>query len=198
MKFLAALLLTLLFVGLLGVFYVVHVWYLPVAVVFYSALQDAVASVIVTAVVMLIVRSRTGFGGLESTLLVAVWLLGGYAFAISIPTVLDRSLSFYLLEKLEQRGGGIQADRFASVFVDEYIPEFRLIDVRLTEQLESGTIRMDGNCVRLTERGAELARLSRFFRLNLLPKQRLLAGQYTDALVDPFKRSPTGTIGYEC
>ncbi|MDP3895939.1 MAG: hypothetical protein Q8Q62_04615 [Mesorhizobium sp.] len=198
MKFLAALLLTLLFIGLLAVLYVGHVWYLPVAVVFYSALQDAIAAAAVTAAVVMLLRRRLGFNGFETALLVTVWLLGGYAFAISIPTVLDRSLSFYLLEKLQQRGGGILADRFETVFVEEYVPEFRLIDVRLTEQLQSGTIRMDGGCIRLTERGAALAEFSRFFRLNLLAKHRLLAGKYTDALVDPFQRSATGKIGYEC
>ena len=45
-----------------------------------------------------------------------VWLLLGYILAISVPTVLDRSLSFYILEKLQQRGGGIQQSRFNEVF----------------------------------------------------------------------------------
>jgi hypothetical protein len=34
-------------------------------------------------------------------LLTAYWLLAGYAFAISIPTVFDRCLSFYILEKIQ-------------------------------------------------------------------------------------------------
>lgn len=38
-----------------------------------------------------------------------------YGFAISVPTVIDRSLSMYILEKLQQRGGGIQLAAFDTV-----------------------------------------------------------------------------------
>jgi hypothetical protein len=67
--------------------------------------------------------------------------------------------------------------------------EHRLVEVRITEQLASKTIRMDGDCVRLTPWGDKLATFSRYFRQNLLPKKRLLSGEYTSALTDPFQRS---------
>ncbi|GAB5486345.1 MAG: hypothetical protein Pars93KO_27790 [Parasphingorhabdus sp.] len=165
----------------------------------YSAMFDAaLAAIVMTLVLFVLGRKRLPFDGFENALLVVIWLLGGYVFAISIPTVLDRSLSFYILEKLQQRGGGIEHARIGDVFVKEYLPEFRLVDVRLTEQLESGTIMIEDGCVKLTDRGRRLATFSRFFRQNLLPKKRLLAGEYTDALVDPFKDSPTTKMGYEC
>ncbi len=198
MKLVSALLLTLLFVLLLGAAYVVHVWYFPVPVVLYSAILDAVTAAAIATLVLVLFGRRLPLGGFEKGLLVTIWLLGGFAFAITIPTVLDRSLSFYILEKLQQRGGGILRSELEHVFINEYIPEFRLMDVRVTEQLQSGTITLDNGCVRLTERGEMLASFSRFFRTNLLPRQRLLAGEYTDALVDPFKQSPTGRMGYEC
>jgi hypothetical protein len=197
-KFLVALLLTVVFVLALGVSYVLHVWYLPVPVVLYAALIDALAAVAITSILMVLLGRRLPFGGFEKVLLVVIWLLGGFAFAITIPTVLDRSLSFYILEKLQQRGGGIREDALEQVFIAEYIPEFRLMDVRVTEQLQSGTITLDNGCVRLTPRGEMLASFSRFFRTNLLPKQRLLDGVLTDALVDPFRDSPKGAMGYEC
>jgi hypothetical protein len=86
----------------------------------------------------------------------------------------------------------------AHVFIDEYMSEMRLIDVRLTEQLQSGTIEIVNGCIRLTERGQELASLSRFVRTTFLARHRLLANVYTDALVDPFVSSPKGPQGYEC
>ena len=196
MKLLSAILLTGLYVGLLLAFYVVHVWYFPVPVVLYSALLDAALAAAVCIVVLIAVGRR--LGGLERVLLVVVWLLGGYSFAISVPTVLDRSLSFYILEKLAQRGGGIEQASFPDIFVHEYMSEFRLVDVRLTEQLQSGTISINNGCVRLTDRGWAIASFSHFFRLNLLPKHRLLGDGYTDALVDPFAADATGKMGYEC
>ena len=96
------------------------------------------------------------------------------------------------------RGGGIREDAIGDVFVSEYMPEFRLVDVRLTEQQASGTIVIENGCVKLTPRGERLANFSRFFRTHLLPKHRLLAGEYTDDLVDPFKDSAKSAMGYEC
>lgn len=198
MKLLAALLTTLVFIVLLGVFYVLHVWYIPVPVVLYGALTDAVLAAAATLLLLVALGRRFPLGGFERVLLVVIWLLGGFAFAITLPTVLDRSLSFYILEKLQQRGGGIRESELERVFTTEYIREFRLMDVRVTEQLQSGTITLEDGCVRLTARGEMLASFSRFFRLNLLPKRRLLDGEYTDALVDPFRASPSGIMGYEC
>jgi hypothetical protein len=198
MRVLVAGLLTAVYIIVLAVVYVVHVWFFDVNVVFYSAIIDAMISCAIVAAASLVIRARLPFDGFSLALLVVVWALGGYAFAISGPALFDRSLSFYILEKLQQRGGGILESRMADVFKEEYMPEFRLVDVRLTEQLQSGTIAIENGCVKLTPRGERLATLSRFIRTTLLPKHRLLAGVYTDALVDPFRASKKGPIGYEC
>jgi len=193
-----SLLFSALFVTALAILYLIHVWYLPVRVIFYSAILDGVLAALAAGAVLLLFRRRLPLTGFEGVLLFTVWILAGYAFAISGPTVLDRSLSFYILEKLQQRGGGIKADAFAKVFVEEYMPEFRLVDVRLTEQAQSGTIEIVDGCVRLTPWGQTLASISHFIRSHLLAKHRLLAGSYTDALTDPFANSAKGPQGYEC
>ena len=198
MKFAHAAFLTGLFIVLLLGFYVLHIHVWPVDVVLYSALFDAFVATLATLGIYALLRKKFEFSVFELSLMAMIWILGGYAFAISIPTVLDRSLSFYILEKLQQRGGGIREDAIDDVFIEEYIPEFRLVDVRLTEQLESGTIVIRDGCVILTESGDRLASFSRFFRTTLLPKKRLLAGEYTDALVDPFANSSGDPKGYEC
>ena len=198
MKLLIALGLTLAFVVLLLAVYYLHVLYFPVEVVLYSAVLDGIVATLAVALVLWLLRRRLPFTGFEKLLLVLVWALGGYAFAISVPTVLDRSLSFYILEKLDERGGGIKLASIPDVFTKEYINEFRLVDVRLTEQLQSGTITIDNGCVKLTDRGRRLAEVSSFIRKNLLPKHRLLMGQYTDALTDPFAAGTGQKLGYEC
>ena len=114
-----------------------------------------------------------------------------------MPTVIDRSLSFYILEKLQQRGGGIKQDSFEQIFTQEYVKEYRLVDVRLTEQLQSGTIIIENGCVKLTEKGERVANFGRYFRKHWLPKERLLMGKYTDDLTDPF-RSSTASPNYTC
>jgi len=133
----------------------------------------------------------------ERILLVFIYLLGGFSFAVAIPTVIDRSLSLYILQKLDQRGGGIKEDQIGWVFINEYLPEDRLVDVRLTEATQSGTVVIKDNCVVLTDKGRLLAEFSAWFHEYMLPKQRLLNGQYTDDLTNTFRNS-VPSPGYEC
>jgi hypothetical protein len=176
----------LLYVLLLLVAYVVHARYLPVQVNFYSAMLDAAIAAIVALALVSALRWFAALDGFARTLLFLIWLLGGYAFAISVPTVLDRSLSFYLLEKIDERGGHVPLARFDYIFTREYMRDHHLVAVRLTEQAASGTVRIEHGCVSLTERGRRMVKLSRFFRHELLARHRLLMGHYSDALTRPF------------
>lgn len=166
--------------------YFVHVRFFRVDVVFYSALLDVLVAAAAAALSMRLLNWFSDFGAFEKTQILFTWMLMGYIFAISIPTVIDRSLSFYILEKMQQRGGAIRLDRFEDIFTREYAREHQLVAVRLTEQQSSGTVTIRDGCVRLTPRGDHLASFSRFFRRHLLPRHRLLLGRYTDQLTDPF------------
>lgn len=197
MKYLKLVAATAVYFILLLVIYVLHVRYVPVNVVFYSAILDAVLATILAFVLIATVRWFKVFTRFETLQLCCIWLLLGYSFAISVPTVIDRSLSFYILEKLQQRGGGIKLDAFDQVFTQEYVKEHRLVDVRLTEQQQSGTVEIKDGCVKLTAWGQTIASSSRYFRTHFLPKQRLLMGKYSDDLTDPFKNS-VERVDYRC
>lgn len=196
-KFIKTILSSLIFVAILFLIYIVHVIFFPVNVVFYAAIADALLAAGLSAIIVIMFKFFNVLGYYEKFLLICIWVLAGYSFAISVPTVLDRSLSFYILEKLQQRGGGIQMARMSDVFTQEYMKEHRLVDVRLTEQMQSGTIEIIDGCVRLTPKGQRIASISRFFRLNLLPKKRLLMGEYSDDLTNPFRNS-VSTPDYLC
>lgn len=193
----ASLVASLVFVLVLLLVHWLHVRFFRVDVVLYSALLDVLIAAVVTSLLLLFLVRLSALTLLERVLLVSVWLLAGYALALTGPTVIDRSLSFYLLEKLQQRGGAIQLDRMEDVFVREYMPEHRLVSIRLTEQVASGTVIIDQGCVRLTERGQQLATFSRWYRAHWLPRQRLIGEEYSDALVDPFRDSGAGA-DYRC
>lgn len=196
-KYLRALLATVMFIVVLLTTHYLHIRYFRVDVVLYAAIIDAVLAIVLCASLLWGTRQARHFTGLECTLLVLFWALGGYSFAISVPTVVDRSLSFYILEKLQQRGGGIQQASMKDVFINEYMVEHRLVDIRLTEQLESGTITIQNGCVRLTEKGQHVATLGRFYRTHFLPRHRLIMGGYSDDLTDPFRRSAE-EVAYRC
>jgi hypothetical protein len=193
-RFLAA---STFFIVLACLIYWIDISFFRVNVVFYSAILDGVLAAAMAGLAIWRMRVFAVFGSFEKVQMVLIWLLTAYVLAISVPTVIDRSLSFYILEKLQQRGGGIQQSRFAEVFTQEYLKEDRLVDVRLTEQLQSGTIRIEKGCVQLTPKGDHLATFSSYFRAHLLPKQRLLLGNYSDDLTDPFRHSTT-QVDYLC
>ncbi|MBQ0918440.1 hypothetical protein KBW71_08280 [Hydrogenophaga aromaticivorans] len=191
MKLLKLVFATALYLLLLGLVWLAIVNFFKVDVVFYSALGAAAVALAVQALLVLATPVLRELNPFEKFQHLASCVLVGYILAISVPTVIDRSLSFYILEKLQQRGGGIQLGKFNYIFTTEYMREHRLVDIRLTEQTESGTIVIDGDCVKLTPKGEKIASFGRFFRQSLLPKQRLLMGEYTDQLTNPFRRSDT-------
>ena len=193
MKIYKSLIILLIYIFVLFLINFIHYRYFKVDVVFYAAIADGFIASIVIGLMLWLMNYFSIFNHFEKTLLFIILIIGGYTFAISIPTVLDRSLSIYILEKLQQRGGSILENKIVEVFRKEYLIEHRLVDVRLTEQLESGTIEIKNGCVHLTAKGNLIATWTRLFRQNWLPKQRLLSGEYTDKLTNPFKNSVTIT-----
>ncbi|WP_340649628.1 hypothetical protein [Pseudoxanthomonas winnipegensis] len=188
---------TVVYVGILLLTNFIHMRFFDVNVVLYSSIVDALLAVLVTLALFRVWRLLDGLSRLEFTQLLVIWCLLGYVFAISVPTVLDRSLSFYILEKLQQRGGGILENRIGDVFVHEYMKEHRLVDIRLTEQVQSGTVEIKHGCVLLTAKGRDIASISRFYRAHFLPRNRLIMNAYTDDLVDPFRKSAE-SVDYTC
>jgi hypothetical protein len=193
MKYLKFLTLMLVFGVTLAVIYVIHSWYFKVDVVFYSAIADGVLAAVVTLLVACTFKWFRTFTGFEILQSFVICLLLGYGFAISVPTVIDRSLSMYILEKLQQRGGGIQLAAFDTVFKDEYMKEHRLVDIRLTEQRQSGTIVIENGCVKLTEWGQFVATTTTWFRQTLLPKNRLIGDSYSSDLTLPLRNGVVRT-----
>jgi len=197
MKVKKALIASLVFLVILLGIYIIHMKYFRVDVVLYSSILDGFLAVATTGGLLFRLKYFNVLNVFEKMQLTIIWLLASYAFAISVPTVIDRSLSFYILEKIQQRGGGIKYAQFNEVFTKEYVKEHRLVDVRLTEQLQSGSIIIEDGCVKITSRGKRFAEFSRFFRKNFLPKHRLLMGKYSDDLTDPFRNS-VKAADYEC
>lgn len=197
MKYIVSLLSIALYLIIQFIVYYFYIKYINVDVVFYDSLITVLISLTVFGLSLFSIKYFNAIDNLNKINLIIIAGLIGYCLAISLPTVIDRSLSFYILEKLQQRGGGIQLNKFNYIFTNEYMREHKLIDIRLTEQKHSGTIVIINDCVKLTQKGDKLASFSIFFRETLLPKSRLLNGVYTDELINPLERSDT-TPDYLC
>jgi hypothetical protein len=165
----------------------IHFNYFQVDVVFFSCLIDiALTGLIVGPAAYWVLSKRKTLTQTEMSLTGMLIALSLVFYSVMGPTVIDRSLSFYLVEKLRLRGGEIAYNAFPEIFVKEYIPEYRLMDVRLQEQFSSGFAEYRGDCVVLTDKGRFVAGFMDFFRRNMLPKKRNLLGEITDKLTHPF------------
>lgn len=196
MKIFKATIASIVFLILFGLIQIIHNYFFTVDVVFYSAIFDGFLAAFIMILLLFFNNFFTSFNHFEKIELSIIWIFLAYILAISVPTVIDRSLSFYILEKLNQRGGAINLSSFDSVFKNEYMNEHRLVDVRITEQINSGTIVIDDKCVKLTERGRKIAKFSLFYRNNLLPKKRLILNEYTDDLTNLFNNKNKETNYY--
>lgn len=163
-----------------------HFRFFTVGVVLYSAVLDAVVAVILSQLIRVVVlHPLLSVSGLESWLVSLSAFLAFALYAVMGPTVVDRSLSLYILEKIDQRGGEIREAAFEDIFKIEYMSQHRLVDIRLTEQEQSGTINIANGCVSLTDRGRSIVKLSSVYRMHFLPRRRLIRGEYTDDLLNP-------------
>jgi hypothetical protein len=176
----------------------IHFQFFQVYVVLYSCLLDALLASAIVLPAWWFLRGKTGaLAVTEFTLAALVGNLAIIIYAIMGPTVVDRSLSIYIVEKLADRGGQISEAALHDVFVKEYMPEYRLLDVRLTEQVSSGTAVIKDGCIILTPRGAFLASAMSAYRKIFLPRKRVLMGEVTDELTDPF-RNRTPQVDVTC
>lgn len=165
----------------------VHFQFFPVSVILWACVLDlALVLLFLVPAGVVFARGRVSLTGAEATLAVLLSCVTVILYAVMGPTVIDRSLSIYIVQKIDQRGGAISMNSVPDLFVEEYMPEFRLVDVRLTEQLTSGTAREEAGCLILTPKGKLLSDFAAFYRRNFLPRKRILRGEVTDQLTRPF------------
>jgi len=164
-------------------------------VVLYSAIFDSTLASIITIIILWNRSYFKLFTRFEKLQIFLIYLLIGYSLSISIPTIIDRSVSIYLIEKIKSNGGSVKKSALKEL-VKDYITELQVIEVRLTEQLKSGNIIIENECVKLTKRGKIVSWLTYNFKKYFLPKKRLLLGEYDDDLTDIYKNSDT--LEYIC
>jgi hypothetical protein len=173
-----------------------HFRFLRVEVLMYAAFLD----ILVASALVAIAIALTGWlqlASIEVFFAIVIGALISAIYVILVPTLIDRSLSVYMLEKIHQRGGGIRKDAFLDIWRGEYLLEYRVVDTRLTEQVASGTLVIRDGCVLLTPRGKAAVGFTAFVRRHLLPQKRDILGDITDELTDPFRNS-SPTAGYTC
>ena len=71
--------------------------------------------------------------------------------------MIDRSISIYILEKLNQRCGKVTKEHFENIIMKEFFQVHQVLKIRLTEKRYSGAIKIENGCITLTSRGKFIA-----------------------------------------
>lgn len=162
----------------------INMRFFDVDVVLYSSILSSLVAAAIASIIIWKFAFFNCFEAFEKFLLVNIFMLIGYAFSITVPTIIDRSFTLYMLEQLRSNEGGVIASQFESEITKRYIQDYQLVPLRITEQLKSGTIYIDANnCVKLTHLGHAVATATHHYRQTFLPRSRLVNGIYTDKLV---------------
>ncbi len=169
------------------VIYWVHITFIKINVLLYSGIQDVIISVIIFILINKFIM-KNFLNNTEKILIPIILFQLGYNLIISIPTIIDRSLSFYLLEKINKING-INKNDVEGLIRNEYLKEMRVAEMRITEQINSGTLELKNNCIKLTKTGKNVTDISSFIRKNFLPKKRLIGSEYSENLPKDFTGS---------
>ncbi len=87
-------------------------------------------------------------------LAILIFALLGYAFIITIPSLLDRSISLYILSSVEAAGSnGATKPQIEDWFYRGFIERNDAVGKRLHEQIVTGNISYEGNSYHLTHNG---------------------------------------------
>ena len=150
-------LLLIIYVILFIVVYVIWRKINPDPIVYYNGLIILLGSTFVFSILtFLLLRARPD---LELLKLIAFpslvcFLFLGYSFVITIPSLLDRSISIYLIGTVASAGNeGYSVEKIQKVFEMGYINGTTAIQKRLDEQVASGNMTRSEDIFSITPRG---------------------------------------------
>ena len=167
-KLLLFLLALTLYIAIFFLIYIIHIHFFGIDVILYASLMDSFIALFFFLMIFFYSGLFKTYNYFETLTTSCILLLLGYSFSITVPTVIDRSLSLYYLEKIRQHNGAIKKNSMREIFTGDFVDEYKVVEMRLTEQLSSGTILIKGDCIVLTRRGYIVTAFSDFFRRNLL------------------------------
>ena len=87
---------------------------------------------------------------------VALSLAFNISFLIVFPVTFDRSITMFLLARVERDDGRLDSRSLERLYVREYLGDMRQIDRRVAEQSVSGNIRVVDGRIYITAQGRQL------------------------------------------
>lgn len=125
-------------------------------VLFYRGLALAVVAALLLCAIGIGLRRRLRIDSATLAGAVAISLSFNICFLVIFPVTFDRSISMFLLARIERQDGQLDSQGLKQVFAMEYLDEMQQIDRRIAEQSLSGNIRVTQGRISITPQGRQL------------------------------------------
>ena len=127
-----------------------------VAILFYRGVAIAGVTALILLFAGIVARHRLNLPPETLVGAVALSLAFNISFLIVFPVTFDRSITMFLLARIERQDGQLDAAGLEQVYVRQYLGDMRQIDRRIAEQSLSGNIRVDQGRIHITPQGRKL------------------------------------------
>ena len=146
--FLASLLILVIFL----IIHVTHFRLLRPEIVLKACVIDIVSSCLIGFAIYAFILKHDLFVSFSSAI---TMLLGLAIYAVLVPTMVDRSLSVYMLVYLEESKDGVLAkEDLKKMLINDTI-----LDKRIAEHLRAGAIEVDGEKIKITTKGKIVSKI---------------------------------------
>ncbi|WP_176596439.1 MULTISPECIES: hypothetical protein [Sphingobium] len=125
-------------------------------ILFYRGVIIAALTALLLLVTGLALRQRLRLDPATLVGAVALSLSFNICFLITFPVTFDRSITMFLLARIERHDGELDAAGLERLYMREYLGDMRQIDRRVAEQALSGNIRIDQGHIHITPQGRRL------------------------------------------
>jgi len=127
-----------------------------IGILIYRGIALATGSALLMLLAGCLLRTRLRIDPPTLVGAIALSLSFNICFLITFPVTFDRSITMFLLARIEQHDGALDTARLEQLYVREYLGDMRQIDRRVAEQILSGNIRIDQGRIHITPQGRRL------------------------------------------
>lgn len=128
---------------------------------FYRGLIYIVCIGLLQVVLLLVLRKRVPISNTAIFSLTCVFVSIHIVFFTLVPVTLDRSVSVFLLQRMQANGSVHTKKQLEDVLIDGFIMKSDAVGKRIIEQEQTGSIRPENGGWRITPRGEWIVNLYR-------------------------------------
>lgn len=152
-------------VGASVFFSIVH-FSLPFVLKTHALLYDLLFELLLTTTTIFVLTAiirLSEFKPLTHIVWFALTVSAGSLYVVAVPTVIDRSLSIYILSKLELHQA-VTAEELGRSVQQDYFADYDVIPTRLEEQQISGNVASVNGSLAITVQGSRIVALTTWYK----------------------------------